>query len=235
MTDNKFFFRDEYTIEEMEDRIRAEDFILDNSPVYEIIDKVPLNPDKVDKMGKEEFLNTLGSKLDSSDYNDFISEMFKRYGHEGDRFNQQLFRLPPERDLDGLVNSLSRFEGGALTKPFDFVLTQPLHLKEVKTEGSKIDLRFNTSFKMEEYESDEEIPIKVFDKDDELVEKIPEDRVVKVPTKRRVEARIYPDMRLLSVSNSEIPDRLQKEIFSVVVAIIADSPEIGEPEGVNNE
>jgi len=223
MTENQFFFREEYTIEEMESRIRAGEFTIDNAPVYEILDDTQLTPDEAEDAGKEEILNILGDDLSNEDYYEFIEEMFVRYGHEGDRFNQQLFRLPPNHDLNNLRDSLERFEGGPLGQPFDSILSQPLYLNEIKEEDSNIDLRFNTSVDMEEYESEEEIPIQVIDEEGKRVDEIPEDNAVRIPTRSRIEARIYPNQKMISISNSEIPVRLQKEIFTVVLSIITDS------------
>ena len=223
MTENQFFFREEYTLEEMESRIRAEEFTIDNPPVYEILDDTQLTPDGVEETGKEETLATLSSDLSEEAYYEFIEEMFDRYGHEGDRFNQQLFRLPPNHDLTDLRDSLERFEGGPLGQPFDAILSQPLYLNEINHEGGSIDLRFNTSVDMEEYESEEEIPIQIIDEEGNQVDEVSEDNAVRIPTRSRIEARIYQEQKMVSISNSEVPVRVQKEIFTVILSIITDS------------
>ncbi|UPV76198.1 hypothetical protein M0R89_09135 [Halorussus limi] len=235
MTKNKFFLREEYTQQEKENRIRAEEFTVDNPPVLNILSGTRLTPDDVHDMGREEFLNIIREDISKERYDEFIDKMFEDYGRDGDRFNQQLFFIPPSADLDGLGDSLSKFTDGPLEKPFDFILTQPLYLNEIDIKENTIDLRFNTATHIEEYESDEEIPITVMDEDGNLVQKIPEDQKVSIPTKRRVEARIYKNERIISVSNSEVPSRLQTEIFNIILAVINDSPEIKDSEEVDDD
>jgi hypothetical protein len=232
MTENKFFLRDEYTLDEKIDRVTADKFTIDNELVFNAIDGTSISPEQVSQEGKHWILNNLRNDLSWDEYTDFIDAMFRRYGKKGDIFNQQLLHFPKNIEMDGLFEKLERFEDGSLTDPFDFVLTQPLFINQLRKENDKIDVSFYTAAKFEEYESTEEIPIQIQDEEGEKVDELDPNQTVRVPMRRRVELRIYLNQKMMSISNSEIPDSLQNEICNAVIALARDSPEIG---GANDD
>lgn len=228
MTDNKFFLRDEFSLNEKVSRLRADEFTIDNIPVLSIIDDLPLGPDEVSQMGKEEFLNNVRSEVSREEYREFIEEMFRKYGKKGDRFNQQLVRYPPNLETDDLREKISRYVDGPLQKPFDFILTQPLYINELREDEGRIDISFYTAADYSEYESEEDLPISILDSEGDRIQTLDPDEKVVVPIRRRAEVRIYTEERLMSISNSQISDRLQKEIYNIILAVARDSPDINE-------
>lgn len=232
MSDNKFFLRDKYTLDEKIDRVTADKFTTDNELVFNTIDGTSVSPGEVSQNGKQWLLNNLREELSWSEYEDFIDEMFQIYGKKGDVFNQQLVHFPQNLETEGLYEKLERFEDGPLTKPFDFILTQPLFINQLRKKDGKIDVSFYTAAKFEEYESSENIPIQIQNDEGEKIEELSPEQSVRIPMRRRVELRIYLNHKMMSISNSEIPDRLQKEIYNMIFALARDSPEIG---GENND
>jgi len=228
MSKNRFFLRKEYSRDEKVGRIGAEEFTIDNSGVMNAIDGTRISPEAVSNNGKEWLLNNLRSELNRDEYEDFVDKMFRRHGKTGDRFNQQLVRYPPDLDTIELYEKLETYQDGPLTKPFDFILSQPLYMNEIEEEDGEIDVSFYTAVRFEEYDSTEEMPIGIHDESGEKVDEVDTDQSVKIPIRRRVELRIYTEKKLMSISNSEIPTRLQKEIYNIVLAVARESPEIEE-------
>jgi hypothetical protein len=231
MTENKFFLRDEYTVDEKEERIRAEKFSIDSPPVLNVLDEANISAEEAKGFGKTDYLNKLSSRLSDDEYNEFIDEMFEEYGRKGDKFNQQLYFLPSDLEIEDLYEKLDQFTGGALHKPFDSILSHRLFLREIQMNDEKVDLRFNTAFDMQEFESNEETPIKILNEEGEEINELEEKQRVRVPNRQRIEARIYENEKVLSLSNSDVKDGIQTEIFNVVISIIigdseADSQEV---------
>lgn len=227
MTKNKFFLREDYTLDEKIDRVTADNFTLDSRDVFNAIDGTAVSPEQTSKEGKHWLLNNLREELSWDEYTDFINDMFRKHGKKGDIFNQQLVHFPNDLGTKGLFKKLKKFEDGPLTKPFDFILTQPLFINQLRKEDDKIDVSFYTAAKFEEYESKEDIPIQIQNEEGEKIDELGPEQSVRVPMRRRVELRVYLNHKMMSISNSEIPNRLQKEIYHVVIALARDSPEIG--------
>ncbi|WP_264783162.1 hypothetical protein [Haladaptatus sp. T7] len=210
----------------------ADNFTIDNKEVFSIIEKTSISPEQVSQNGKRWFLNNLSNELTWQEYREFIDAMFREYGKEGSVFNQQLVHFPKNLETNGLYEKLKKYEENPLTEPFGAILTQPLFINQLEKQDNKIDVSFYTAVKFEEYESTEEIPIQVHDESGEKINELSPEQSVKVPMRRRVELRIYTNHKLMSISNSEIPGRLQKEIYNIVVALARDSPVIGGEDNV---
>lgn len=221
MTENKFFLRDGYTIEEKEQRILAKHFSIDNGIVTETIDDTSISIDDFREMNRDAKLGNLRNELSNQEYREFINDMFESYGKKGDKFNQQLYNLPPLSDVSNLDKKLEYFEGKSLTPTFNDIFTQPVYLNRIEIEDDHTTLRFNTASRTEEYESDKEIPILVLNEDGEIVSEIPEDQMVSIPTRTRVEVRIYKSLKYMSISNSDVPSSLQNEILNCINRIIS--------------
>ncbi len=200
---------------------------MNNEEVFTVIEKTRISPKQVSQEGKQWLLNNLRDELSWDEYTNFIDVLFQKHGKKGSVFNQQLVHFPRNLETDGLFEKLKKYEEDPLTGPFGAILTQPLFINQLQKKDDKIDVSFYTAVKFEEYESTEDIPIQVHNEEGEKINELRPEQSVRVPMRRRVELRIYTDRKIMSISNSKIPNRLQKEIYNVVVALARDSPVIG--------
>jgi hypothetical protein len=201
MSDRTFFFRQEYSIKEIYDRIYAENFIECFREYAAAIDdggsegSVELNKNNC----FTGLYQTYGT--DTAKIHHILLQAFEEFGRKGDRLNIKLFRLDPniifvvneqvERQIYNIIENLTSI------KDIDYLspgLKYDLFIDKVKITQDHVDFKFRAQ-------------TYIF-----ILEPTPFKQVQDC----FVEARFYLSSRLIAIFNSEGTSKFLKEVLKVI-------------------
>ena len=228
MTSNQFFLRDSYTAEEMLDRIPAAKINSGVEGFERVVTDYGLEPSELGNLNKSDFIPRISAELE--DYDSFVADLFDVIGQTGDKFNLQIFDLPPNRDYSQIPEIVESLVGSRFDTRFDFVdnglLFRDFEVREElgPSNQSAIDMMFQSSEEVEDIQPDEDLPITVRRADtDEVVKEYGVEYYVEAPSRQFIEARTYFNSKYCVVSNgSGIKQGTQNDVVSSII-------EIGEP------
>lgn len=217
---NQFLFRETYSLKEKIRRIPPSIITAETPEIRSRISSTDITDEDVDRLGKHDLFDESEEELDPADYLSFIDEIFEEYGTKGDKFNMQLFRTDQSIPRDTLDQQAERYIDNRLDNIFDF-LSEPIVLTDYRTNGDSVDLQFRTSARREDISPDENIPVQIIeDESGDVVEDYGPDYTVRAPARYHIEARAYPRLGFVAISNySKINDGLQTDIAKTVLGL----------------
>lgn len=229
---NIFFFRGDdrdYSIEEMRNRVPAQKIKPEVPEVMEILEELNEVPSETSNLNKKSHLDLIKEEFSRSRYETYVSELFKKYGKRGDKFNIQLFEFK-QADLlySKLVEEAEDFEGSDISERFSEIRDLPLVLKQVQADhdNSIVDFSFQTIESEEWINATEDLPIVVYYEGEEIERYTGQEYEIKAPASYRIEARAYVDYGLIAVSNSSsVSDGDQTDIVEFIGQIGRTSEE----------
>jgi len=205
MSDDKLFFRDGYTREEKIDRINA-DFITDDSEVIRVISN--LGEDPSDYTSKQSILDLFNSKLDNSQYDEIVNQLFDDHGEEGDRFNIKLFDTPSILDKQKIKKRLDAFIDKNLGECLDYV-NYSLEIEKWDPNPQSVDVRFIASGSYTD--ASDNLVVRTEDGEMQPIEEVTSGEVVEKED-TVVECRLYHEQNTMAIYNSGINKSLKKQI-----------------------
>lgn len=220
MTTNVFFFRGSYDLGEKIDRIPAHRFSVDTPEILDTLSEIGETPQEVQSLSKGDYLHRVSSELDLDQYEEHIDELFENYGKKGDTFNLQLFTIADALSYDRLRNRAAKYEGSRLENAFSHILAEPLALTNTShnDDNHTMDFCFKTATRQEDIEPDEDVPIQVVRRDtEEIADEYGENFMVRAPTSYQIEARVFTEYGMATVSNSSnVRSGLQTDITAII-------------------
>lgn len=216
---NRFFFREDLTIEDKISRIGSDNWKIGNPIITDLVEEGAIGVEAIKESGKQELVTTLNGQMDDQEFRDFINRMYNRFGKRGNKFNQKLFRLETRPDPASMYSTLEDYEESQLGDAFGDVLSRQLYLKTVDNSGRYLDIAFRTSVSLEEYESSEDVPIQILTESGQVVRELEQNESVRVPKRTRVEARVFADEKYVSISNSEVKQKTHTDIVALLSTI----------------
>lgn len=220
---NTFFLRDGYALDEMKDRIHSSRINTSSSDFVTVLSHFDLDCDEFHNMNKEDFFLRVQSEL-GDNFDEFVQELFEKCGQEGDTFNLQLFSLPEDTSYNALYNNIDTIDGSRLDEIVD-VVGKEILVDAVKQSEDYIDFGLKTAEKVKDIEPDEDLKVTIERVDTGEVEaEYGPDYIVRAPTQDLIEARVYPEDKVVAVSNSSgIKDGVQNEIVEAITILGADN------------
>lgn len=223
MSSNVFFFRggdDDYTIEEMRNRIPAGRISPETPEVMEMLEELNEVPSEVSSLNKNPHLDLVREERSRERYEEYITTLFQEYGKRGDKFNIQLFELKGGsisfEELSEQAQSLERTD---VAEEFSDLRDVPLALQKVNSdeEEKRVDFSFQTIESEEWINPTDDLPIIVYRGGEQVQEYSDPDYEVMAPATYRIEARVYVDADLIAVSNfSSVKDGDQTDIVEII-------------------
>ena len=224
MKSNTFYLRDGYSVEEMIDRIPAAKINHSVEGFEQALQEFGLDSSSYGTMSKSVFFERISKELDE-EYENLVHLLFDNCGQDGDKFNLQPFSLPPEADYSNIHSSAQEIQGERIDESVDdaknvLILTDV----ESRDDSAAVDLGFRTAEKIEEVQPDEDIPVIIRRADTgEIEAEYEEGYIVEAPTRRKIEARIYMNERIIAISKGGgIVDSQHTDILRFVNSL-ADS------------
>lgn len=213
---NLYFFRDKegYERKDMFDRVKQDDFTLQNSIISDYVKEYDLDTDDLDNPGKNKLQSFLEDELGTDVYLDLLEELFDEYGENGDTFNIKIYEIGSYVDESALVSEAERLQKEDLMnieEGDDFSYLLQIENVEDRDEGV-VDISFHISGKPDSIPSSEVSWTEEGERKsiDDVTEDTPESLIR--DQNYIVEVRIYSDAGLMAVSNSKIDKALQEEI-----------------------
>lgn len=228
MTTDRFLFRDGYAVSEKISRIPTAIIDAETSRINRHLRDLSLTEKEVGRMGKSDFFEEAEDKLSKGAYQNLVSDLFRQYGVQGDKFNMQLFVAEERISLGDLASRADDYIGERLDHDFDS-LVEPIVLTDFNVDTDFIDFQFRTTARLEDINPDEKIPIQIIDTESgRTVERYGSDYQIKAPARYHVEARVYPETKIIAVSNySKIKDGLKSDIAATVAEMAKGSGGVG--------
>lgn len=220
MADNMYLFREGYEREEMIDRIRVARFrSIEDRLVQEILEEAELEPSYLQEHEKWDFLEEIQEQVGQERFEEFLSDMFDRYGEKGDRFNLQ-FYVVDGLVQDTLVDRAEAVEGEDLTQIEDEDFRRPTTLIAVQSDrdAGVVDLQFEVVDYSEDI--DAEGLEMVYTQDGEFIDvsetELEEAERLIRENRYMMEVRAYIEDGLVAVSNSVGRDPIRREMKDAV-------------------
>lgn len=225
MAENTYIIRNGYDPEEQATRISASSFRTeDEEIIQDVLEESERDFQYLTDHEKEVFLETLRTDLGDSRYEQFLDEMFEKYGEKGDSFNLQFYSVG-EIDYDALKQNAERAEG-SLEEIDEDQFSLPTSLEQVIPNGSSevIDLLFEVVGHPENVDVEDARKVKTSSGEYVDIDDLDVDGMDTVVTenKLRVEVRVYADDDIFVMSNTAMKSNVEDDIIAVIKRWVND-------------
>lgn len=214
---DRFLFRDELESDEKADRITSSHFDWSIPLVKNTAIDAGISEDDIGNKG--EVIHLFKSELDSSQYDEFIDELFQKYGKRGSQFNFQLYNIEGGFSIDDFVDSAEQYCESTLNDEVEMTFSRKIRLLEFDHSpgGNAVDLLF---FVEGTPESDLAGEFEVVEDGEarELVDvsEISNEALLYRSTEYYIEVKIYVGYGMIAISNSEGSDELRDKIVNMI-------------------